>query len=67
LTDTPFPNSGYVRIKQIMRPDGAVLVSRRKWWDGVRSGRYPRPVELGPRITASVAQDILALLATGTE
>jgi len=67
LTDTPFPNSGYVRLKQILRPDGPVPVSRSSWWDGVRSGRYPRPVKLGPRITAWAAQVILALLATGSE
>jgi len=29
---------------------------------GVRSGRYPKPVKLGPRTTCWRASDILALI-----
>lgn len=34
-------------------------------WAGVKSGRYPKPVKLGPRITAWRAEDIWALLEAG--
>jgi len=27
-------------------------MSKSTWWAGVKSGRYPKPVKLGPRITS---------------
>lgn len=54
------PETGYVRIKTILR---VFPVSRSTWWEGVRKKRYPQPVKLGPRITAWKAEDIHALLA----
>jgi prophage regulatory protein len=32
----------------------------------VKSGRYPKPVKLGPRITAWRAEDIRALIKAGS-
>ncbi|HXD35423.1 MAG TPA: AlpA family phage regulatory protein, partial [Rhodanobacter sp.] len=32
------------------------------WWNGVRSGRFPKPVKLGPRTTAWRVEDIRALI-----
>ena len=47
------PETGFVRLKQIIAPDGPIPVSRSTWWAGVKSGRYPQPVKsLGDRITA---------------
>jgi prophage regulatory protein len=48
-----------LRLKQVLRlcPIGAST-----WWDGVRSGRFPKPVKLGPRTTAWRASDVLALI-----
>ncbi|WP_245265566.1 helix-turn-helix transcriptional regulator [Mesorhizobium sp. LSJC265A00] len=39
-------------------------VSRSTWWAGVREGRFPQPVKLGPRITAWKREDINALVAS---
>jgi predicted DNA-binding transcriptional regulator AlpA len=39
-----------------------IPVSRSTWWAGVKSGRYPRPVKLGPRITAWRVEDIRRLI-----
>ena len=39
-----------------------IPVSRSAWWAGCKSGRYPKPVKLGPRTTAWRAADIAALL-----
>lgn len=39
-----------------------IPVSRSAWWAGCKSGRYPKPVKLGPRTTAWRASDIAALL-----
>jgi predicted DNA-binding transcriptional regulator AlpA len=37
-------------------------VSKSTWWAGVKSGRFPKPVKLGPRITAWRSGDIRALI-----
>lgn len=33
------------------------------WWEGVKSGRFPKPVKIGARATAWRVEDIRALLA----
>jgi len=40
-------------------------VSRSSWWSGVRSGRYPQPVKLGPRTTAWRGHEIQKILDEG--
>ncbi len=62
------PESGFVRLPQIIgdkkRGIPAVIpVSKTAWWDGVKNGRYPRPVKLGPRTTAWRVEDIRALIS----
>ena len=56
------PETGYVRIWQILGPAGPIPVSKSTWWAGVKSGRYPKPVKLGPRITAWRVEDIRGLI-----
>jgi predicted DNA-binding transcriptional regulator AlpA len=53
------PESGFVRLPAIL---AHFPVSRSSWWAGIRSGRYPRPVKLGPRISAWRVEDIKALI-----
>lgn len=53
------PETGFVRIKKILRH---FPVSRSSWWAGVREGRYPEPVRLGPRTTAWRVEDIRELI-----
>lgn len=58
--DTSLPETGYLRLPQILR---LIPVSRSTWWAGCRSGRYPQPTRaLGRRITAWRVEDIRALL-----
>jgi prophage regulatory protein len=56
---------GLLRIEFIIRPKGPIPVSRSTWWAGVRSGRFPAPVKLGPRITAWRDSDIQELIESG--
>ncbi|MBV1776022.1 AlpA family phage regulatory protein [Burkholderiaceae bacterium DAT-1] len=56
------PAEGFVRLTQIIGPGGPIPVSKSTWWAGVKSGRYPQSVKLGPRITAWRVSDIRALL-----
>ena len=57
-----FPQTGFVRLSSILAPLGPIPVSKSTWWAGVKSGRYPQPVKLGPRITAWRVEDIIGLL-----
>lgn len=51
--------SGLLRLPQVL---SLFPVSRSGWWAGVKSGRYPQPVKLGPNTTAWRASDIRALI-----
>jgi prophage regulatory protein len=65
MNTCPLPKSGLVRLSSIIGPNGPVPVSKSTWWEGVRRGRYPQPVKLGPRITAWRVEDIRALIEKG--
>jgi len=66
------PETGFARLRQIVGDQKAspplppiVPVSRSSWWAGVRSGKYPKPIKLGPRTTVWRVEDIRALIRTG--
>ena len=61
LTATHHPK-GLLRLNDILAPTGPVPVSRSTWWQGVKDGRFPQPLKLGPRVTAWRAEDIAALI-----
>ncbi len=52
--------TGFLRLAQIV-PD-IIPIGRSSWWAGVKSGRYPKPVKLGPRTTCWRAEEIYALI-----
>ena len=56
------PKTGFVRLRSIIAPDGVIPVGKSTWWEGVKSGRFPRSVKLGPRITAWRVEDIRELI-----
>ena len=63
------PEIGYVRLPQIIGnpkanpPIPAIYpIGKTTWWDGVRSGRFPKPVKLGPNTTAWRVEDIRKLI-----
>lgn len=62
---TSLPDEGFVRLSAILAPAGPIPVGKSTWWEGVRSGRFPKPVKLGPRITAWRVQDIRRLIVDG--
>jgi prophage regulatory protein len=64
-TFTAFPETGFVRLASILAPRGPIPVSKSTWWAGVKSGRFPQPVKLGPRITAWRVEDIRKLIDQG--
>lgn len=63
------PETGFMRLKQILgdpyaRPPvpAIIPIGKSTWWDGVKTGRFPKPVKLSPRTTAWRAEDIYALV-----
>jgi len=59
------PAVGFVRLTAILAPNGPIPVGKSTWWAGVRSGRFPKPVKLGPRITCWRVEDVRALIKNG--
>lgn len=42
------PLSGFLRLDQVLR---LIPVSKATWWNGCKSGYFPKPYKLAPRIT----------------
>lgn len=62
---TVLPDTGFVRLSSVLAPRGPIPVSKSTWWAGIKEGRYPKPVKLGPRITAWRVEDIRELIERG--
>ncbi len=54
------PETGFVRLPEIL---AIYPISSSSWWEGVRTGRYPKAVKLTARCTAWRVEDIRALIA----
>ncbi len=67
LDFTALPETGFVRLTNILAPKGPIPVSKSTWWAGVKTGRFPKPVKLGPRITAWRVEDIWTLIAQAVD
>ena len=67
MTDYNFPKTGFVRLSQILAPNGPIPVSKSTWWAGIKTGRFPQAHKLGPRTTVWKAKDIRALYEISDE
>jgi prophage regulatory protein len=61
------PNTGFLRLAAIIGDKKAntpaiIPISRTSWLEGVKSGKYPKPVKLGARSVAWRVEDIRALI-----
>lgn len=63
-TMTTAPTTGFLRLPQVLT---LVPISKSSWWEGCKTGRFPKPVKLGPRTTAWKAEDIAALVKALSE
>jgi len=68
-TSHPLPETGFLRIWQIVGNPKAeppipalIPICRTTFLNGVKSGKYPKPVKLGERTTAWKVQDIRNLI-----
>ena len=51
-----------LRLLRLPEVLNRVPVSKSTWWAGVASGRFPKPVRLGPRASAWLEGDINNLI-----
>ena len=54
-----FPETGFVRLKDVLK---VIPLGKSCWFEGVKSGRFPKPVQLSARCTAWRAADIQGLI-----
>jgi len=66
------PQEGYVRLVQFLGNKKAtppipalIPIAKSTWWKGVKEGRFPKPIKLGPRTTAWRVEDIRQLIENG--
>ncbi len=57
--ETALPETGFVRLPEVLK---VIPLGKTSWWEGVRAGRFPRPVKLSDRCTAWGAEDIRELV-----
>jgi len=50
-----------IRISDVLK---IIPISQSRWWAGVREGRYPQPIRLGPRTAVWRLSDIHHLVET---
>ncbi|WP_299596084.1 AlpA family transcriptional regulator [uncultured Microbulbifer sp.] len=50
---------GFIRLPEVLK---LLPISKSTWWAGVKSGRFPQSVKLGPRTTAWRAEDVYELV-----
>ena len=58
------PETGFLRLPQVL---SVIPLGKTCWWEGVRSGRFPKPVKLSARCTAWRAEDIRELIRSLSE
>jgi prophage regulatory protein len=63
------PATGFLRLRQILGDKKAdppipplFPICKSSWWDGIRSGKYPKPLKLGPGTTVWRVEDIRRLI-----
>lgn len=71
--EAQMPETGFLRLHQILGnpkanpPIPAIIpIGRSAWWEGVKSGRYPKAIKLGPQTTVWRVEDIRDFIERAT-
>jgi len=56
---TPLPQEGFVRLPQVLHVLG---IGKTTFWEGIKTGRFPAPIKLGPRTAVWKVEDIRSLI-----
>jgi len=57
---TPLPQEGFVRLPQVLHVLG---IGKTTFWEGIKTGRFPAPIKLGPRTSVWKVEDIRNLIS----
>ena len=57
---TPLPQEGFVRLPQVLHVLG---IGKTTFWEGIKTGRFPAPLKLGPRTSVWKVEDIRNLIS----
>lgn len=59
------PEIGFLRLQQILGNSKSnppipplIPICQSTWWDGIKTGRFPKPIKLGPRTTVWTIESI---------
>jgi predicted DNA-binding transcriptional regulator AlpA len=64
MKNVDLSGTGFLRLQAVL---SVIPVSKSSWWAGVRDGKYPRPIKLGPRTTVWRVEDIRDLIERGVK
>ncbi len=53
------PSTGFLRLSQVLQ---FVPIGKTAWYNGVKEGRFPKPIQLSTRTAVYRAQDIADLI-----
>ena len=56
---SPLPQEGFVRLPQVLHVLG---IGKSTFWEGIKIGRFPAPVKLGPRTSVWRVEEIRNLI-----
>ena len=56
------PETGFLRLPAVL---ALIPVSKSTWWAGIKAGRFPQPVKIGPRTTCWRVEDIRKFIEKG--
>ena len=60
----PLPQEGFVRLPQVLHVLG---IGKTTFWEGIKTGRFPAPIKLGPRTAVWRVEDIRGLISSISE
>ena len=58
------PPEGFVRLPVVLK---VLSIGKTSWWNGVKEGKYPRPMKFGKRTARWNVKDIRALIEKYTQ
>jgi prophage regulatory protein len=55
------PSTGFIRLKKVLE---IIPISKSSFWAGIKAGKYPKGVHLGPRTRAWPVEEIRSLISS---
>lgn len=59
-TAPTLPTTGFLRLNDVLK---FIPVKKTRWYKGLKTGEFPQPIQISPRVKAYRAEDIRALIS----